>query len=271
MKENEILFSAYSKRFSKISYLYIWDTNTKELKRISNNENCYDPFFSYDSTKIVYIKENIYKQGNIWIMDYNGINEKQITNSIYRDLEPSFSIDGKKIIFSRALELRESHMGGRRWYEWDIYEVDIDTLKVNKLTNKDYYSASYPYYFKSNKIIYSAYDSNLNRQMLSLNLDNNKLNVLIEKDVYSPFLSRDFNYLTFVGNDKIGKAIYLYNFTTESIFKVTNSNEYIYMLSPSITTKSNKIVFISDPHFKKKYFLNEINFDGSDWEILELK
>ena len=47
--------------------------------------------------------------------------------------------DGRKIVFTRCQELRKSHMGGQRWYNWDIYMIDLNNLKESRLTSEKYY------------------------------------------------------------------------------------------------------------------------------------
>jgi hypothetical protein len=70
---------------------------------------------------------------------------------------PSFSPDGKRIIFARSATKRTFTMNAIerpseiRPSQWDIYEMDIATGKECRLTNYGFSRISRPYYFADGK------------------------------------------------------------------------------------------------------------------------
>ena len=64
---------------------------------------------------------------DIYVMDADGSNQRNLTNNDRRDEEPSWSPDGKRIVFTSVLN------GVRR--NWDIYVMDADGSNQQNLTN----------------------------------------------------------------------------------------------------------------------------------------
>lgn len=125
------------------------------------------PAYSRDGKRIVFLGANdeLGSARNIFIMNADGSNIRQITHSppnILKEAEtgkqdfikaPSFSPDGKRIIFARSHKARKQAypLNGTMDCDWDIYEVDIDTGVERRLTNYNFYYASYPYYMPDGK------------------------------------------------------------------------------------------------------------------------
>jgi len=133
-------------------------------------------------------------------MNVDGANVKQVTHS-YNDEKkvaptrdfspvykinalPTFSPDGRKIIFLRSGVLRERSMGGEMVSHWDVYEVELATGKERQLTDYRFYAISRPYYLPNDKgIIFSAvngkgtFPAELNsRKNPSIYVDGKKVN-----------------------------------------------------------------------------------------------
>lgn len=68
----------------------------------------------------------------------------ELTNSPGYRTGPSFSHDGKKLIFAQANRERES--GKTRFSDWDIYELDSDGKNERRLTAFEFFSATPPAY-----------------------------------------------------------------------------------------------------------------------------
>lgn len=145
--------------------IFISDEKGNNLKQLTN-EKGYDAeaAFSPDGTKIIFssnrkafsenLSENEKKQFeidpayfcDIYIMDADGKNVKQLTNTNGYDGGPFFSPDGKRVIFRRFTP--DGHFA-------DIYTMAIDGSDEKKLT--EFKSMSWaPYYHPSNKYVIFA-------------------------------------------------------------------------------------------------------------------
>lgn len=158
---NTLLFQYGSPYWLKIG---IYSMST-EIVHVFNNdgENKINdaPSFSRDGKKIVFIgaKERDYAR-NIYIMNADGSGLRQITknaevkgDNIIHAHAPSFSPDGKRIIFLRSQRTRERAfpLRGSMHADWDVYEVDVETGVERKLTNYNFYEASRPNYLSDGK------------------------------------------------------------------------------------------------------------------------
>jgi len=87
----------------------------------------YDPRFSPDGTKIVFVSERFSEKPEICIMNSDGSGFTRLTNNYGWDLAPSFSPDGKKIVFY-------SEENG-----YGIYAMNPDGTEMTQLTYGEHY------------------------------------------------------------------------------------------------------------------------------------
>ena len=127
--------------------IYTMDSNGKHLARLTN-ELGYDggPFWSYDGKQIVYrayhpltdqekadykalLKENLIRPTvlDIWVMNADGSNKRQVTHLNRASFAPYFFPDGKRIIFS-------SNVHDPRGRDFDLYMVNVDGTGVERIT-----------------------------------------------------------------------------------------------------------------------------------------
>lgn len=130
--------------------IYTMDGNGKNVKQLTN-ELGYDggPFWSADGKKIVYrayhpkIEAEIlrYKQrlGNnviepnnfeLWVMDADGKNKRQITKLGIASFAPFFHPDGKRIIFCSNYKTG----GSSRRPNFDLFMINIDGTGLERIT-----------------------------------------------------------------------------------------------------------------------------------------
>ncbi len=105
------------------------------------------PFVSWDGKKIVYrrdtiespeeekeynslLKEHLVRPGKleIWIMDADGTNKRQVTQLNAASFAPFLHPDGKRIIFS-------SNYGDPRGREFDLWIVNVDGSGLKRITH----------------------------------------------------------------------------------------------------------------------------------------
>ena len=128
------------------------------------------PTLSRDG-KLVAFKKGEGDQSDIYVMKADGTNIEKLTESpppapsqngndsiVQYNTLPSFSPDGKRIIFMRAALKRQRSLGrGKMLSHWDVYDVDIETGVERRLTNQQFYDMSQPYYLSDGtRFIFSA-------------------------------------------------------------------------------------------------------------------
>ncbi len=130
--------------------IYTMDANGKNVRRLTN-ELGYDggPFWAYDGKQIVYranhpktdqqkaeyidlLKQNLIHPSalEIWVMNADGSNKRQVTSNGKANFGPYFFPDGKRIIFS-------SNMDDPRQRNFDLYKINTDGTGLERITFSD--------------------------------------------------------------------------------------------------------------------------------------
>ncbi len=164
---NRILFSL--SRGSSFSDLASYEISTETVKtfKLSGSDYYLEPVFSPNGKEICFVAGKRLKGSNIYILDYETGNMRQITHteSAYPERKgqfntnnlPNFSPDGKKVIFCRSGVVLERANGNLMTTDWDIFEVDILTGTERKLTNQKFFTIRRPYYLPDGKqFVFSA-------------------------------------------------------------------------------------------------------------------
>ena len=127
--------------------IYTMDTDGKNVRRLTN-ELGYDggPFWSYDGKQIVYrahhpkteeqkadytalLKQNLIRPTTleIFVMNADGSNKRQVTANGKANFGPYFFPDGKRIIFS-------SNIDDTRGRNFDLYRINVDGSGLERIT-----------------------------------------------------------------------------------------------------------------------------------------
>jgi len=130
--------------------IYTMDANGKNVRRLTD-ELGYDggPFWSYDGQQIVYrayhpqtekektdylglLKQNLIRPTTleIWVMNSDGSNKKQVTHNGKANFAPYFFPDGKRIIFA-------SNLADPKGRDFDLYMIDTDGAALERITYND--------------------------------------------------------------------------------------------------------------------------------------
>jgi TolB protein len=130
--------------------IYTMDADGKNVKRLTN-EMGYDggPFFSRDGKRIVYranhpqtpaeverykklLGENLIEPNalEIWVMDSDGRNKRQVTRLGVASFAPYFLPDGRRIIFS-------SNYPNIRSRDFNLFVVNTDGTRLEQITFND--------------------------------------------------------------------------------------------------------------------------------------
>src|SRR5215212_736279 len=154
--------------------IYTMDADGKNVRRLTN-ELGYDggPFWSYDGKQIVYrahhprtdqlktdytdiLKQNLIRPTTleIWMMNADGSNKRQVTSNGKANFGPYFFPDGKRIIFA-------SNMDDPRGRNFDLYTINVDGTGLERITFNETFDG-FPMFSPDGKKIVFA--SNRNAQ-----------------------------------------------------------------------------------------------------------
>jgi TolB protein len=127
--------------------IYTMDSKGRHVRRLTN-ELGYDggPFWSYDGKQIVYrayhpqtenekadyvglLKQNLIRPTilEIWVMNADGSNKRQVTRNGKANFAPYFFPDGKRIIFA-------SNMDDAKGRNFDLYQINVDGSGLERIT-----------------------------------------------------------------------------------------------------------------------------------------
>jgi len=130
--------------------IYTMDRNGRNVKRLTS-ELGYDggPFWSYDGRQIVYrayhpqtekekedyvslLKQNLIRPTvlDVWVMNADGSNKRQVTKLNKASFAPYFFPDGKRIIFS-------SNAADPKGRDFDLYQINTDGTGLERITYND--------------------------------------------------------------------------------------------------------------------------------------
>ncbi len=130
--------------------IYTMDASGRNVRRLTT-ELGYDggPFWSLDGKQIVYrahhpknakekedyvalLKQNLIRPSvlEIWVMNADGSNKRQVTSNGKANFAPFFFPDGKRIIFS-------SNMDDPKGRNFDLYKINVDGSGLERITTND--------------------------------------------------------------------------------------------------------------------------------------
>ena len=156
--------------------IYTMDADGKNVRRLTT-ELGYDggPFWSYDGKQIVYrahhpkteqqkgdytalLKQNLIRPSvlEIWVMNADGSNKRQVTSNGKANFGPYFFPDGKRIIFS-------SNMHDPRGREFDLYKINVDGTGLERVTFNDTFDG-FPMFSPDGKKLVFASNRNAKAQ-----------------------------------------------------------------------------------------------------------
>lgn len=152
--------------------IYTMDANGRNVRRLTT-ELGYDggAFFSPDGSQIVYrahhpqtekeksdyqslLKDNLIRPSTLelWVMNADGSNKRQITRNGKANFAPYFFPDGKRIIFS-------SNLNDPKGRDFDLYKIHIDGTGLERITFNDTFDG-FPMFSPNGKQIVFASNRN---------------------------------------------------------------------------------------------------------------
>ena len=154
----------------KIAYVAFRYTNgTAEIYTINpggggktqithNNKDDYDPSYSPDAKKIVFVSGGGANDGEIYTIDASGGGKTRITHNNKADYDPDYSPDGKRIVYEGSDTFGDLDVDKA---ESDIYTIKASGGDKTHVTNTDKVDEFEPSYSPDGKkIAYTLYKGN---------------------------------------------------------------------------------------------------------------
>lgn len=232
------------------SEIYVMNADGSNKIRLTNN-SVYDgePAFSPDGSKIAFTssRDNSFDK-EIYVMNADGSNPRNLTNDtinngVFWDVEPAFSPDGSKIVFS-------STRADNGPYPTNIWVMNVDGTNKTKLTNNNPQSPYDPTFSPDgSKIAFVAYNSGF-ADIYVMNSDGTNQRRLTNNTAAesSPVFSPDgskiaFSSGSFGSGGGFGGEIYVMNADGTNPLNITNRPEDD--ISPTFSPNGLKIAFSS--------------------------
>lgn len=124
---------------------------------LSTNQPIGMPIYSPDGQSILFVKYDPQTaRGQIWISDATGQSSRKLMDNLFCDDCPSFSADGKSIVFIRSKKSRTGGLSDTIWEKFDVWLVKTDGKQERQLTHKGFAGIDPPYLSNDGSVVLFA-------------------------------------------------------------------------------------------------------------------
>jgi Tol biopolymer transport system component len=229
--------------------IYVIEPNGFAQTRITLDGGT-SPAWSPNGSKIAFERN-----GDIYIMNANGLGVTQVTSDTTFDGEPSWSPDGSKIVF----------VGSPSTFDpGEIYIINTDGSGLTQLTSDSLYDTGPVWSPDGSKIAFSREPEGDSPEIFVMNANGTGLTQLTDNDgiADSPDWSPDGSKIVFSSTLDGDADIYVMNADGSGMEKLTSNSASDIM--PCWSPDGKKIAFVSDGDGDDIYDIYKTNIDGSN-------
>lgn len=164
------------------------------------------PVWSPDGKRIAYESD-----GDIWIMNFDGRNKIQVTDTDYIEQFPAWSPDGKKLVFT-------SDQDG----DDELFIIDLETKNLQQITF-NLVSDWTPDWSPNGKRIVFASGEEETKSIYSIDLNGNSLRrwTIDFGNCESPVWSPDGRYVAFTSDESGAREVYMISVDLQNVERIT--------------------------------------------------
>lgn len=227
---------AYCQRYKDFWQVYTANLDGLKPRRLAKSpvDKRY-PSFSPDGKRIAYVTN----EGQLWIMNKNGRNNRKISLPVHAS-QPRWSPDGKRIVFVSYQDLYHG--------DSEIWEVDLKTLKLKKLTSRPWLQYDPYYSADGTNILFTDGPELYAQDIRKLDLKTGDVIQLTDNGPYDydmqPVYSPDGKIIAWSSNQGGNYDIWIMDKFGQNRRNLTQSPAYDIM--PQITADGKRIFFLSD-------------------------
>ena len=250
--------------------IYVMDINGKNQHRLTNNRHDdWSPSWSPDGKRIVFVSDRDghvhaihgWSTAEIYVMDADGGNPQNLTDNPADDGFPSWSPDGKRIVFQSDRDDRN----------YEIYVMDADEGNLQRLTDNPNNEDEYPSWSPDGKqiVFSSARDGHFGYEIYVMDADGGNLQRITEnlKHEWDPSWSPDGEQIAFSldrKGDGVNFEIYVMDTDGANQRRLTENRSDD--LSPSWSPDGQRIAFTSERDGNMEIYV--IDNDGANQQNL---